>query len=178
MDAPDRVSSYAQAFYEAALERWLAALEGVATKLAADPATLARGQAIGADFALRQPVLDGLLPADVDIPVRNLVYTLAERGDLALLAEIAVALREQMRRAEAEPVAAEIISAVPLTDAERQALVARLEAQYGAGLDVRYQVDPAILGGLIVRVGDKLIDGSVASRLAAMKQALGVTDHE
>ena len=42
MDAPDRVSSYAQAFYEAALERWLAALEGTAAKLAADPATLAR----------------------------------------------------------------------------------------------------------------------------------------
>ena len=40
---------------------------------------------------------------------------------------------------------------------------------------MRYRVDPAILGGLIVRVGDKLIDGSVASRLAAMKQALGVT---
>ena len=107
--------------------------------------------------------------------MRNLVYALAQRGDLALLAEIAVALRERMRRAEAEPVAAEIISAIPLTDAEREALVARLESQYGAGLDVRYVVDPAILGGLIVRVGDKLIDGSVATKLAAMKQALGVT---
>jgi F-type H+-transporting ATPase subunit delta len=52
--------------------------------------------------------------------------------------------------------------------------VARLETQYGADLDVRYKVDPTILGGLIVRVGDKLIDGSVASRLAAMKQVLGV----
>ncbi|MDQ1301608.1 MAG: F-type H+-transporting ATPase subunit delta [Chloroflexota bacterium] len=175
MDAPDRVSSYAQAFYEAALERWLAALAGTAAKLAAEPATLARAQAVGADFALRQPILDQLLPAEVDLPVRNLIYTLAQRGDLALLADIAVALRERMRRTAAEPVTAEIISAVPLTDAERQTLVAGLEAQYGAGLVARYQVDPAILGGLIVRVGDKLIDGSVASRLAAMKQALGVT---
>ena len=73
------------------------------------------------------------------------------------------------------PVQVEVVSAVPLTDAERQTLLAKLEAQHGAGLDLRYRVDPAILGGLIVRIGDKLIDGSVASKLAAMKQVLGVS---
>ncbi|MBM4460063.1 MAG: ATP synthase F1 subunit delta [Chloroflexi bacterium] len=173
MDAPDRVSSYAQAFYEAALERWLAALEGAAARLAADPSLLARGQAESADFTQRQPILDGLLPADADLPVRNVVYALAQHGDLALAGDIAAALRQRMRRAEAAVV--EVISAIPLTDAERQALVARLTAEHGAGLDVHYKVDPAILGGLIVRVGDKLMDGSVATKLAAMKQALGVT---
>jgi F-type H+-transporting ATPase subunit delta len=157
------------------MERWLAALEGAATRLQVEPDLLARAQAADAEFVVRKPLLDSLLPADADLPVRNLVYALAQRGDLTLLADVAVALRERMRRVGAAPVVAEITSAVPLTDAERQSLVARLEAQYGAGLDVRYQVDPAILGGLIVRVGDKLIDGSVASRLAAMKQVLGVT---
>jgi F-type H+-transporting ATPase subunit delta len=62
-----------------------------------------------------------------------------------------------------------------LTDEQRKNLVAKLEAQYGANLVYSYRIDPAILGGMIVRVGDKLIDGSVASKLAAMKQALGVT---
>ena len=42
-------------------------------------------------------------------------------------------------------------------------------------LNVHYRVDPAILGGLIVRVGDRLIDNSLAARLAAMRQTLGVT---
>ena len=68
-----------------------------------------------------------------------------------------------------------MVSAIALADEQRRALVAKLEAQYGRNLVYSYRVDPAILGGLIVRVGDKLIDGSVASKLAAMKQALGVT---
>ncbi len=69
----------------------------------------------------------------------------------------------------------DVVSAIALTDDQRRVLVEKLEAQYGAGLVFAYRVDPSILGGLVVRVGDKLIDGSVASRFAAMKQALGVT---
>ena len=83
--------------------------------------------------------------------------------------------RRVVHRAEAAPVPVEVVSAIALTESSARALVAKLEAQYGANLSFSYRVDPSILGGLIVRVGDKLIDGSVASRLAAMKQALGVT---
>jgi F-type H+-transporting ATPase subunit delta len=175
MAAPDRVSSYAQAFYEAAMERWLSALEEAAARMRQDPGLLARGQATDVEFAVRKPVLDSLLPADADLATRNVIYALAQQGDLGIVADVTRALRQLMRRAEAAPVVAEVTSAVALTDAERQALLARLEAEHGAGLDVRYRVDPAILGGLIVRVGDKLMDGSLASKLAAMKQVLGVT---
>ncbi|MCB0253985.1 MAG: F0F1 ATP synthase subunit delta [Anaerolineae bacterium] len=42
------------------------------------------------------------------------------------------------------------------------------------GLDFRFNVDPDILGGLLIRVGDKLLDTSVASRLVAMRQSLGL----
>ena len=72
----------------------------------------------------------------------------------------------------------EIASAVPLTEAEQASLADKLTAQYGSGLQFDYRVDPALLGGLIVRIGDKLIDGSVASKLAAMKQTLGITSNE
>ncbi|PKO20944.1 MAG: ATP synthase F1 subunit delta [Chloroflexi bacterium HGW-Chloroflexi-1] len=174
MNTQDRVRSYADAFFEAAWERWLAALETAAGRLEQNPQLLARLQAADVEFAQRQPLLDSILSADVDQPVRNLLYTLMQRGELALLAGIAHSLR-QRARAQAAPVRVEVISAVPLTDTERQALLAQLEAQHGAGLDVRHRVDPTILGGLIVRVGDKLIDGSLASRLAAMRQALGAT---
>jgi F-type H+-transporting ATPase subunit delta len=71
-----------------------------------------------------------------------------------------------------------VTSAVALTDDQRIALASKLEAQYGAGLEIRYRLDPAILGGLIVRVGDKLIDGSLAARMAAMKRTLGVATEE
>jgi F-type H+-transporting ATPase subunit delta len=175
MSTPDRIHPYAEAFCQAALERWLAPLDDVAAKVAQDHSLLERLQATDVDFARRQRLLDGVLPGDADPPVRNLLYTLMERGDLGLLAGVAGAVRQRMARAEAAPIQVEVVSAVPLTDVERQSLIAKLEAQYGAGLDVHYRVDPAILGGLVVRVGDKLIDGSLATRMAAMRQALGVT---
>jgi F-type H+-transporting ATPase subunit delta len=177
-DRTARGQSYAQAFHEAAVERWLAALQSISARLAADPGLVERLQAADVEFVERQPLLEGYFPAEADPPVRNLVYTLMQRGDLGLLAEIADSLRKRMRQAEAAPVAVEVTSAIALDDAQRGMLVSKLEAQYGPGLDIRYRVDPAILGGVIVRVGDKLIDGSLATRMAAMKQALGVASAE
>lgn len=174
----DRVQSYVTAFYEAAVERWTSTLDGVASALAKNPQLMSRLNATDADFTGRQHLLDAVIPADADLPVRNLLYTLTQRGDLGSLSSIAAALRERARQAETAPVPVEVVSAIALTDDQQQRLAATLEAQYGAGLVFSYRVDPSILGGLIVRVGDKLIDGSVASKLAAMKQALGVTSAE
>ena len=178
MSAADRSQSYSQAFFEAAMERWLAALQVVSGRLAEDPALVERLQAADVDFGERMPLLDRYFPAEADPPVRNLVYTLMQRGDLALLGDVTESLRQRIRRVEAAPLAVEVTSAVALTDEQNAALVSRLEAQYGGGLEIRYRVDPAILGGLVVRVGDKLIDGSLLSRMAAMKQRLGVAAGE
>jgi F-type H+-transporting ATPase subunit delta len=177
MSTADRTAlgqSYAQAFHEAAVERWLAAMQAISERLAENPELAEKLQAADVDFRERMPLLEGYFSAEADPPVRNLVYTLMQHGDLELLGEVAELLRLRMHRAEAAPLAVEVTSAVALTDEQRSTLVSKLEAQYGAGLDIRYRLDPAILGGLIVRVGDKLIDGSLATRMAAMKQALGV----
>jgi F-type H+-transporting ATPase subunit delta len=181
MSTADRTAqgqTYAQAFYEAAMERWLAALQAVSSRLAEDRGLLERLQATDLDFSERQPLLDGVFPAEADPPVRNLVYTLMQRGDLSLLGEVTESLRQRMRRAEAVPTSVEVTSAVALTDEQRSTLISKLEAQYGSGLDIHYRVDPAILGGMVVRVGDKLIDGSLATRMAAMRQVLGVATDE
>ena len=52
-----------------------------------------------AEFAQRQHLLDGVIPPDADLPVRNLLYTLLQRGDLSLLPHIAAALRERAGQA-------------------------------------------------------------------------------
>ncbi len=122
----DRVQSYATAFFEAALERWTATLDGVATALTQAPQISARLAATDVDSAAQQRVLDGLLPADVDLPVRNLVYTLAQHGELGQLADIASALRERVHRAESGPTAVEVVSAIPLAAEQQSALVAKL----------------------------------------------------
>jgi F-type H+-transporting ATPase subunit delta len=110
--------------------------------------------------------------------VRNLLSVLMQRGDLTLLNEVIGALRQRIRSAEVGPTAVEVTTAATLADDQRASLESKLTQQYGSALAFSYRVDPAILGGMIVRVGDKLIDGSVASRLAAMKQALGVSSNE
>jgi F-type H+-transporting ATPase subunit delta len=175
MNTDELVQSYANAFFEAALERWAATLDGVAEAVAKNPQVAERVAYVVEDFAARHHLLDQVIPSDADLPVRNLLLTLIQRDELKLLPTIVGALRERVHRAEIAPVPVEVVSAVALTDEQRRSLVAKLEAQYGVNLSFSYRVDPSILGGMIVRVGDKLVDGSVASKLAAMRQALGVT---
>ncbi len=174
MSPDNRVQAYAKAFYEAAWERWMAVLAGLNDRLSQDPALGERLQT-GADAGQRKQLLDELLPKDVDAPVRNLIYTLAQNGELGLLPEIEAGLRARVTRAAEEAVPVEVVSAVALTEQESQALQARLARQFGDNLDMHYRVDPSILGGMIVRAGDKLIDGSLATRLAEMRRAMGVS---
>jgi F-type H+-transporting ATPase subunit delta len=178
MNAESRVQSYVTAFYEAAFDRWVSSLARAAVALNADAKLFSRIQNPDVDFTERQRLLDGVLPPDTDVAVRNLLYTMMQRGDLGAIAEVEDGLRIRMAQAETGPIPAEITSAMPLSEQQRSALESTLGAQYGPALDFSYRVDPTILGGMIVRVGDKLIDGSVASRLAAMKQSLGVSTVE
>lgn len=68
--------------------------------------------------------------------------------------------------------AATVTSALPLTDDEKTSVQSNVVAKLGGSGAVQFSVDPAILGGLVVRVGDKLIDGSVAGQLESLKQSL------
>lgn len=110
-----------------------------------------------------QPQGEGML--DV---ARDFVRQLVDRGiDLAGLDNI-LDRSDDGARTEG----AEVVSAVPLTDAEHKALETRLRAAHGDELAIRFRIDPAILGGLVVRVGDRYIDGSVAARLGQLRQDL------
>lgn len=67
---------------------------------------------------------------------------------------------------------ARVVSAVPLTDAQEQRLAERLSDIYGRQMSIRTAIEPSIRGGLVVRVGDEVIDGSIAARLMNARQAL------
>ncbi|KGI69274.1 F0F1 ATP synthase subunit B/delta [Mycolicibacterium rufum] len=91
------------------------------------------------------------------------------RGELADaavsdLAELAVA-----RRGEA---VAEVTAAAELSDEQRTRLTEVLSRIYGTSVSVQLDVDPDILGGLLITVGDEVIDGSISSRLAAARTGL------
>ncbi len=63
-------------------------------------------------------------------------------------------------------------SAAPLEPSEVSALTARLEQMTGGRVELDVTVDPSLLGGLVVRVGDRLIDGSVRGRLERLRNQL------
>lgn len=67
---------------------------------------------------------------------------------------------------------AEVTSALPLTDEEKESVKEDILAKVGEPATVTYRVDPSILGGLVIQVGDQVLDGSVAGRLEEMRQRL------
>jgi F-type H+-transporting ATPase subunit delta len=67
---------------------------------------------------------------------------------------------------------ARVFSAVPVTAQQEQRLVAALTGMYGRPVAVRTAVDPSVRGGLVIRLGDELIDGSVAGRFSTVRTAL------
>ncbi len=85
-----------------------------------------------------------------------------------------VSLEEYARLAAArrERLIAEVHVAAPLTDQQRARLAAALTTEYGHQVHLNVVIDPRVAGGMTVRVGDNLIDGSVATRLATARRRL------
>ena len=88
-------------------------------------------------------------------------------GDLEHLAAILDEI-ERLRRARAGVVRAEIVSARPLAADQKAELARRLGA--GRPLEISYREDPAILGGFVARIGERIHDGSVSGRLARLRR--------
>lgn len=100
----------------------------------------------------------------------SLVQTLAANGAESQLNEVIDAFFDQARGSG--PRDAEVTSAVQLAQQQQDAILQQLRTKYGPGIDTKFTVDQQILGGLIIRVGDKVIDDSVRSRLAQVQQRM------
>ena len=109
--------------------------------------------------------------ADLSQPVRNLVLLLVRRGRIEQLPRVATefARLDDQRNGLTHATAT---SATPLPDDEVRKVAARLEELTGGRVALETNVDPAILGGIIVRIGDRLIDGSVRGRLERLRNQL------
>lgn len=166
---------YANAAFETALNPWLGVLEQVADALNRKPGLRSQLSDESRSFEDRQAMLLALLPKEVSEPVRNFLLAMLANGDITLLHSVVAELSHMAAAAGGpRPILAEVTSAVELSAQERAAIQEKLVNEFGTKLELRFQVDPAILGGLVIRVGDKLLDTSVASRLAAMRQSVGL----
>ena len=165
---------YALAAFELARERdeldaWERDLGALAGALAVPEALafVASGQVGGdAKEAFLRRVVEEPAPL-----VWNLVRLLLARGRLALLAQIGEQFQALLD--EHRGIAhAQVTTAVAMSDEEKEALARRLSQLTGKQVQLEVAEDAEILGGLVVRIGDRLIDGSTRNKLLALKRRL------
>lgn len=168
------VQAYAQAIYEQAFGRWSKALRALAAKLEETRDVLPRLDNPAESLDRKKELVNRLLPADADVEVRNFVYLLASKSQVHLLQAVNEEFSRYISRGPARQLA-RVTSAIQLTEDERTKLEQKARAQFGEDIGFEYRVDESLLGGVVLRVGDKVIDGSVAGKLAAMRHKLEAT---
>lgn len=103
---------------------------------------------------------------------QNLLKLLAENGRLKTLAEIA--RQFEAYRAEAEgKIDAEVVSAFPLTREQEVSITNMLKAKLGREVSISTSTDESLIGGVVIKAGDTIIDGSMKSQLESLALALG-----
>jgi F-type H+-transporting ATPase subunit delta len=166
-----RPQDYAAAIYDLAIEPWLKQLGTVQRVLRRDAALRTALQDPRSSTRDKLTRLSQAVPEGLAADVRKFLGTLLEAGQLDQLDGILLEFDRLVRR-RPERTLVRVTSAVPLTDPEKEAMRARLADRYGPDLEFQFEVDASLIGGVHLRVGDQVIDGSVAGRLAALRDRL------
>ncbi len=168
---------YAKALFELADEKQ--ELDAVAGDLqtvrqlieaSSDLRTVIRSPLISRDVQGRA-VIEVLAQAGVGQTVRNFVGVVAQHRRLFALPDMIRAFLAELARRRGEETA-RVISARPLADEQEKAVIESLRKAMGAKVAVDFSVDPALIGGLVVQVGSRMIDSSVRTRLQKLQQAM------
>ncbi|MBN1136975.1 MAG: ATP synthase F1 subunit delta [Anaerolineae bacterium] len=162
---------YAKAVYDLALETWTRQLAAVQVVLQGDVGlrTALADAETGTSHRLER--LEKAVSGSLDSEVRKFVGTLLEAGQIEQLDAILAELNRLVRVGPTRKTA-RVTSAVPLTNAEQEAFRQKVTRRFGPDLEFQFEVDPALLGGIVLRVGDQVIDGSIAAKLAALRDQL------
>ncbi len=182
MSEPASISSgiaerYATAIFELAKEG------GALDKLEANIADLAAALEQSADLRdlLASPILSRadqkaaiLAVADkmgLISELRNGLAVMADRRRLFVVPQVLKKLRDMIAEDKGE-ISAEVVSAKPLTKTQSEKLAKTLQSSTGKHVNINAAVDEGLIGGLIVKVGSKMIDTSIRSRLNSLQNAM------
>lgn len=166
---------YARALFDAArdagrIETVCRELDGFVAALAASaPLRHVLADPQVGDDAKRRVLVE--LTHGADPLVASALLLLQKKGRLAVVAEVCDEL-EALAAAEAQVVKVEVTSAIALDADAEERLAAKVAAATGRRVKLTKRVDAGVLGGLVVRVGDVIVDGSLRSRLAQLRQRL------
>lgn len=126
----------------------------------------------GVDRSTKADIILEFAGTEVSEPVRNFFAILAEKGRLALLPEISELFRKF--RAELErTVEIDVSAAFELTEEQQQKLAEALSKKLERQVTLSTQADQALIGGVVVRTGDMVIDASVRGKLNKLADTLG-----
>ena len=168
-------TTYAEAVFEAA--RDAGAVDDVARDLRTFSEAVAGSDDLGA--ALHDPKIDtrakkGIVASIVDGAhpvVVNFLQVLLDRGRMSEFPQILEAFEHRLSVAE-HRLEVQAITAVPLPDDLRARIVEQIQEKTGAAVDLTETVDPDIVGGLVLQVGESVVDGSVRHRIDELREAL------
>ncbi len=173
---------HAQAVFQIALEKkelekWQADLEIIANVLK-DSQLIALLENPKLRFSEKKKVLQNIL-AGISPLAMNLIYLLTAKNRLRIVADLVIEYRRLINAYYGRETA-EVVTAITLSDEEKEILRERLATITGKELVLTTQVAPDVMGGLVAKVGDKLIDGSVRTRLQELRRDLvkaGLSDY-
>lgn len=179
MRTSDVASAYARTLFE------LASLTDSVD--ATDKGVAAAAAAVRGDLDLREALTDAAVPVETKRAVMRdifgeavtpealaIVTLLVERGHAKVIGEVARAYGEIAEK-ERGIVVADVTTAVVLDDALRASLTEKLIASLGRPVSLREHVDVSILGGVVIKVAGRVLDGSVASQLDSVRRMLATT---
>lgn len=166
---------YAQAAFDEArklgnLKGWSEMLQAAAEAVvnAEVRAVVTSPRVIRSQLEALMLVLSGAKPSG---PETNFIKLLVESQRLILLPEI-LALFEALRAEEEKSVEVMVTSAFELNEAQQQKITAAMKKRLGREIRLSSQIDKALLGGVIIRAGDRVIDGSARNQLSELANAL------
>lgn len=167
---PYAVAAFKLAKEKNGLAHWSEML-GFSAAVAADPrmqAYIENPEITGVEL---EKTFLGIVGSKLDEAGKNMIKLLVEYGRLGMLPQVATAF-EELKALDEGVLDAEITAATPLTDAEVKALVKRLESKFGKKIEANVKVDPEIIGGVKIIVGDTVIDASVRGQLQELAYTL------
>ena len=166
---------YAEATFKTALERNLLGPVGEGLALVAAIARDEQMRSILSDPKVgaqqKKDLFHAIAGERSEPTVRNLLAVLVDNRRESLIAEVAAQF-DELKRDHERVLRARITSAQPLSEAQRADIVGALERRYGKKIEAELDVDPELLGGARVQVGDQVIHASVRDALGQMAAAL------
>lgn len=167
---------YAAAMFELAqeenkLKKYGEQLEEIRQLFASQPMLKAYMGNPQIQSAEKKELLNKVFGDDVEKSVRNFMLLLVDKHRITLIEEI-VGKYQALSNEAQNIMIAHVTTAVALTEQQEKALTAKLEAITDKHIKLKTHIDTSIIGGIVVKMGDKLIDGSVTSKIKSLEKQL------